>query len=549
MVNHREHDERPEKKYYTELDFQELTKALDLIISSIGVEYFLKQRWFGSKTKLVKEMSIFDCGILSSDNIRIIVLLIISITFQGDSQQLYYLPLVISKKNEAPNSLLIIINPEYQAYAYDGIHTLSYNCQLDKFITTEGVFIMEKGCLEFKRVCQETVTSSQSLTEVSSNNITLVKKERIIKTYRRLLEGINPDIEMGVALQQDTDYCNFPYVYGYILYKTRNQHKYSLAVVEEYIPNKGDLWAYTQKCLQDFCFKIIAFNENASAKPVEGKPEELINMFIDKYIVEIGRSGEAIAELHLALAGVKRTSFIPSLINKEELLEWQQSLIENIGNLFAYLKEREFSFRGQVKELASEIVKKEGEIYSVIKKIVCLDGKMGLKIRVHGDLHLEQILIYRNEYYVIDFEGEPFRDLETRKKKYSPLKDIAGIIRSFAYAGQVALFQYFKNEDNKNGIEDIRRLLKKGIQVWEDVTVNTFLDKYVNKIKVVESTLLPPEDWIKIVLFYYKLDKAIYETLYEANFRPDWLGIPLRGISDCLSSLKKLINYKNITLV
>jgi len=539
-----------QKEYKTDLSFDELRKDLDQIVSSIGIDYFTGQRWFGRQADEIKEMNLVDQGILFSEDEWQIFMVIISVDFKNTSSQLYYLPLLISQKPEVAEHLLLIKNPDYQAYIYDAVHTLSYNQYLDRIISNDGIFVMEKGHLEFRRIYQGKVTGSHPLTEVSSNSVTLVKKEKIIKTYRCLVQGVNPDIEIGIILQQETDYFRFPFVEGYIIYTDKDFQKYSLALVEEYVPNEGDLWAYTQDYLLGLCKEITDFyNENNPEKPGKYKREpENYNLNIDKYIEEMERLGEDIADLHLTLASVERENFVPVAISEAELRDWQWEITVNTGRLLSYLKERDSFYSGQVQKIIDELIENEDDLYTAIKKVVFLREHMGQKIRVHGDLHLEQILKTEKGYYVIDFEGEPSKEVAIRRRRYSPLKDIAGVFRSFSYAAQAALLRFLKSNSRilNYGLEEP---LKEGLEFWKNQVSRAFLNKYYQRVREKQPEMLPEEDWINTVLAYFQLDKALYETIYEANNRPDWLEIPLRGIMDCFSELRALKIYDTISRI
>lgn len=505
--------------------FNDLADVIDEIIAEIDACRFKEARWFRKKADRIKGLKILDYTVLaSSAGEELIIPLIVSFQLVNsvnghEYKEIYYLPLIISKElNEKGTLLLKIEHPDYCAFVSDGVHSLSYNQALDRFIRTGQSIEMKKGgFLKARLLAGDKITRTGSLTDLSSNSLTLVRKEQIVKTYRKLVEGINPDIEIGRLLYEETTFRNFPRIMGYISYHDNDGREYCLCLQEEFVVNQGDLWVYTQKFLAGY-LDYARINSD----------RELLLNYIEDFSSEMVRLGTLIAELHLALASINREGFKPAGIDETELKEWYRTMKENVQELLGYLRKNE-----GVKGPGGEVLKLKEAIYTSIKKVFSLKGHLGKKIRIHGDLHLEQILKTGDTFLVLDFEGEPLKEPVACRQKHPSLKDVAGMLRSFNYAAHSALFNYLDN----NYLEGMPSL-KEAVLIWEREVVKNFVTGYINRVRDRRADLLPPVAKFNQALALFKLDKALYEALYEINNRPDWLPIPLQGILGCIRELE-----------
>lgn len=510
--------------FTTDYSFENLTGIIEEIIQNVDYSIIKNLRWFRKKADKIKDIKIIDYGVIKSNNNELVVLLILDFKLFDDINgkeynEIYYLPVIISKETGIERDILLkIIHKDYKAYVYDGIHTLSYNRVLEDFITKEGKLDMHAGGrLEARILDTNTITESSLLTDVSSNSLTYIKKEYIIKTYRRLMEGINPDLEIGLSLLEETNFRKFPRIKGYLSYITSCRKEYDLLLIEEFVPNQGDLWAYTQKHLENF-FNYI--------KKTDG--EKKVTEYISSFSREMTDLGRVIGEMHIALASIKKKEFIPREPTIDEISMWHSQMSTNVTIMFKHLKNNNHLY-DKSNTILNKIISSKDIIYTLIDKIYELKDSLGKYIRVHGDLHLEQVLKRKGDYLVLDFEGEPLKELTERRRKYSPLKDVAGMLRSFNYA--VYSFMLFNDKDDE--------YIKNAFETWEDSVVNSFLQGYTSKVRAEMDGLLPPENVFKKVLALFTLEKSIYEAIYEINNRPDWIKIPLQGIMKCVEELKK----------
>ncbi|MEW6042582.1 MAG: hypothetical protein AB1633_13780, partial [Elusimicrobiota bacterium] len=241
--------------------------------------------------------------------------------------------------------------------------------------------------------------------------------------------------------------------------------------------------------------------------------EYLKNKKITDVKKNFSRLGVTIAELHYKLM----KAFGSDEFDKQEIQMWQENLTEGIIRAIALAVSR-----GVAEEIAS--IKD-----NLLKSISGMNtmNNFGKKLRIHNDLHLGQILKTRSGFCVIDFEGEPLKSPQENRKKNSPLKDIAGVLRSINYAANYCL----KHKSNKQ-----EELIKK----WEEDASKYFQNAYFSEVKKLGCDFLPSNtESLNKLLLFYKLEKAMYELVYEINSRPDWIDVPVSGIKDVYRSLIK----------
>jgi maltose alpha-D-glucosyltransferase/alpha-amylase len=307
----------------------------------------------------------------------------------------------------------------------------------------------------------------------------------------------------------------------------------SLAVLQGFVPDQGDAWQYTQNSLESY-FQYV-FAQPSMQKPSLSQKNLLlllkeIPLFARKavgsYLLSSQLLGERTAELHLALASVPgEPDFAPEPFTFVYQMSLYQSMRGQAVRTLQLLREKLPALPEEVKGIARKVGDLE---QAIIERYRLVQEKpvSAVRTRCHGDYHLGQVLWTGNDFVIIDFEGEPARPLSERRRKRSPLKDVAGMIRSFDYAVRRAVLRQASLAPR---LENKIVLLRNWGEYWYRWVAATFLKAYLNKIK---GTRLVPEDPepLKILLDAFLLEKAIYEVGYELNNRPDWLDIPLQGV-------------------
>jgi maltose alpha-D-glucosyltransferase/alpha-amylase len=328
-----------------------------------------------------------------------------------------------------------------------------------------------------------------------SNTSIIVGENAIVKLFRMLKPGIHPDVEVTRFLTTRAGFANTPR-----LLSSAKLGDSTAAMMQEFIPGSRDAWSYALERGREYF-----------AAP---KGKDLPNRFVD----DARQLGAITREMHGALAsGDEDPAFAPEDVESEDLDTWAQRTKHMITESIALLEKHAKTPEAQA------LVRRRDHFLGWIDEIDDeLGDDAGAKIRIHGDYHLGQVLRSpKGEFFVIDFEGEPSRSIEERRAKSSPLRDVAGMLRSFAYAAATLATEQ-KNLDMPMRETRVAR--------WERDVRAAFLDGYLKGDE--EDAFLPEnENHIRQLISLFEAEKAFYELSYELNNRPDWSWIPMRGIS------------------
>ncbi|MGB2665261.1 MAG: hypothetical protein WAK48_14745, partial [Candidatus Acidiferrum sp.] len=239
------------------------------------------------------------------------------------------------------------------------------------------------------------------------------------------------------------------------------------------------------------------------------------------YLESAATLGRRTAELHLALATpTDDPAFAPELLTAQDFEALLKDLRQHASSVFDLLKERVSYLPDEVVEIAATVLSKRRRILDHFNGLRS-DNLRTQRTRIHGDYHLGQVLKVKTDFVILDFEGEPARPLAYRRAKQCPLKDVAGMLRSFSYAAHASLINYTARHS-----EDVARLEPWAL-LWERSAAAEFLRAY--RETAPDGRFLPSADFRKL-LDVFLLDKVLYEVLYEINSRPEWVRIPLMGI-------------------
>ncbi|WP_076998361.1 maltose alpha-D-glucosyltransferase [Variovorax sp. KK3] len=348
----------------------------------------------------------------------------------------------------------------------------------------------------------------------SSNTVVTFDETLFLKAYRRLREGVNPEVELGRFL---TSVARFPHcvpVLGALEYVGDDGRTMTLAMVQRYVANQGDGWDYTLSYLERFLNELLTGSEtlaNATPADAHGGFTALMAML-----------GRRTAELHLALAsGRGDAAFDPEPLRAEDVQAMHEHALADAQSTLAQLRERIAKLPALAQEDAQALLSRQEALLARARPATAgaAGGTRGVKTRFHGDYHLGQVLVSDNDFVIIDFEGEPTRSFDERRAKSSPLRDVAGMLRSFNYARWAALKRVAQNADELQRLDG-------PVRDWEAVTREAFLDAYAATMGGHEA--IAPIDLPLLELF--ELEKALYELRYELNNRTDWVQVPLQGL-------------------
>jgi maltose alpha-D-glucosyltransferase / alpha-amylase len=353
------------------------------------------------------------------------------------------------------------------------------------------------------------------------SNVSVIVDDRImLKVYRRVRSGVQPELEVARFLTEAAHYPNTPEFFGAAEHVTVAGDRTALAVAFAYVPHQGDAWNVVVETL-DRAMEDIAL--------VSG--EENANGVLDGlYVFPLGlaaRLGERTGELHRAFTTpTTNPAFAPEPMAAEDIQRWSEATRVEAERALSELER----MRGSLSDAADQkLAKLLGTRKALYKRIdaTAKSPPMGVKTRIHGDYHLGQVLISEDDVVIIDFEGEPSRTLVERREKSSPLRDVAGMLRSLDYAASAAVERFAA----RTGEPSERVLL--AANGWRSRASREFLQAYIETVHGMPSYPVSRRVAVNL-LDLFLLQKAFYEIAYEAANRPAWLPIPLQGVLDLL---------------
>jgi maltose alpha-D-glucosyltransferase / alpha-amylase len=380
-----------------------------------------------------------------------------------------------------------------------------------------------------------------------SNTSVLFGQDLILKLFRRMEAGVNPDLELGRYLVERAGFAHTPAVAGALEYRIDGGESSTLAILHQFVPNEGDAWQYTLDALSRFYEEVVTARIHPTAAPppplagdllsraMEPVPEAMDEL-VGSYLGAAQLMGRRIAEMHAALAAEPAD---PGLAPEPFTPHFQRSVYQSLRNLTGRslrLLRRALPTLGEREREDAEAVLAAQDL--ILERFAGLIERRvsAMRIRCHGDLHLGQVLFTGRDFLVIDFEGEPARSLSDRRAKRTPMRDVAGMLRSIHYATFTALL-----DQSARGLvepdSDVARELEAWGRHWCDGVSAAFLGAY---LEASEGASWVPEDpgELALLLDTSLLEKAVYELGYELNNRPLWVGIALMGLRDLLPEAK-----------
>jgi maltose alpha-D-glucosyltransferase/alpha-amylase len=499
--------------------------------------FLMHQRWFGGKARKIDSAEVIDVISVPAD-VTDSILLIAVVKYRDGGEETYAMPLVVvegigSRTQEVSHLLWAQIADDRQVALADGLKDERFLGALLDLIQLQSTVPGESGEL---RAVQTSLyprlnpapgsdLRARSVGAEQSNTSIIYGDRLILKFFRRIQEGINPDIEIGRFLTEKTSFTSVPALAGLLEYRSRDGKQMAQGMLQAFVANEGDAWSFTQRSLAEF-YDILGTVKIESAGSA-GMPTSL-HVVVAPYLDAAELLGRRTAEMHLALAS-ERTD--PAFIPEPFTADFQRALEQSISGLtnrvFTQLQDSIPSRPPDQRAGAAQLASMRDEIARRIHTSLRMPIE-AMRTRIHGDYHLGQVLRTSSDFVIIDFEGEPARPISERRIKRSPLQDVAGMLRSFHYAAFAPLLG-----DSKAFPNDVPRL-SGWAEAWTRWVSERFLSGYFETAG--SAPYLPQSaDETKTILELHLLEKAVYELGYELNNRPAWLAIPLQGISQILS--------------
>jgi maltose alpha-D-glucosyltransferase/alpha-amylase len=515
--------------------------------------YITGCRWFGGKARRIRQIKILE-NIAIGKSSQVTHMLFLNVIYTEGLPDIYLLPISFLTGNEAekiieekPHIIISRFKSENgEGIIYESVYNDKFrNDLLWMIIKRHNIKGMYGQLTAYpwrslksfggKEILAE---KSQILKAEQSNTSFFYGNKLYFKLFRRLDEGINPDLEIGRFLTDRASFSNVPLFAGAIEYRRPDSEPIVVGMLRAFVPNQGDAWVYTLDSVERYFERVLS--KKSEIQEIPKAPTSLLKIdFHDipmilqeliggDYLEMATLLGKRTAELHLSLSSVKEDpDFAPenfSILYQRSIYQSMQSLTKRVFDL---LRKNLKTLPDNVRDEAHEVLGSEKEIMDRFNNALLKKKIPAVKIRIHGDYHLGQVLYTGNDFIIIDFEGEPERSLSERRLKKSPIIDVAGMIRSFHYAAYTSLFKHvlFRPEDITG--------LEPWVDLWYAYVGGIFLRSYLDTAKDAPFVPKDMED-LETILKIFLLEKAIYEVGYELNNRPDWVIIPLKGIKRLL---------------
>jgi maltose alpha-D-glucosyltransferase / alpha-amylase len=513
-------------------------------------QFLVKQRWYGGKARTISSVEISDIVPFYSDTLRS-YLILAQVKYASGPVETYDIPLVRGpdEPTQPGDSSLLRIQPGTfleEIVLRDALTDENFLAHLFEAVaygvTLRGsrglVRAMSTPALQSLWQHSQGPLVASLMNAEQSNSSVVYEKRLVLKMFRRLEEGLNPDLEIGSFLTVKTSYRNVPPLAAYLEYLNETGGSTALAIMQGYIANQGDAWQFTLRALAEYYGRVprlgsLGATEVAHASllalSAQVMPDEAVQR-IGPYLEAAALLGRRTAELHLALASAPEDpDFAPQPFSEADRQAFMNSAIRLLTANFELLRRLKDGMPDDARQEADRVLTFEEVARRRFQRLSGLSSS-AMVTRIHGDYHLGQILFTGSDFVIIDFEGEPARPLAERCKKRSPLQDVAGMLRSFHYAAYAPLLQ---QDSGKKLSEEELQALGDWARYWQRWVSAIFLKTYLDVAG--NSGFIPKDrEELALLLDLYLLDKAVYELGYELNNRPTWVRIPLDGISQLL---------------
>ena len=535
----------------------QLREQPERAVSAALAGFVARQRWFGGKAEVIRSVSVCEKVPLRGPDASLGLLSLIEIQYSDGGSGMYQLPIAAAFGEQAatvrqhwPDAIIARLkgdDPRGDGILYDATTNEDISSALLSLIAGNRRLHGERGDVagnrtrHFRQIAGSPDASGLRPTFLraeQSNSAIVYGDKFFFKLFRRIEAGVNPDFEISRFLTEE-GFPNSPRLAGVLEYVRGRLEPQTLAVLYEFVPNEGDAWNYTRDALRDFFQNALASQAKAEQFPITAaslldvaqrpaSPQALA--MVGPYLESARLLGQRTGELHVTLASAQD----PALASEVFTSYNQRSLYQSLRNLTSQtmrLLMRQMRENGEnLPPEAGKVLALEDTILRSFAKLIEAPIK-GLRIRCHGDFHLGQVLFRGDDFVIIDFEGEPSRPVSERRLRGTPLRDVAGMLRSFNYAVHDILL-----EEEATGLRDRGGSeLDTWARFWNASVSSAYLRGY---LAVARPAGLVPEtrDELELLLNVCLLEKAVYEIQYELNNRPQWVAIPLKGVIELLEA-------------
>ena len=487
---------------------------------TIVPRYFEAQRWFAGKSQKIDHATLADTAYMRTNGAEFI-LATVDVVLRDKSKQSYFVPVTVNDVEDEhllPYALARVRSGARSGLLYGALESPHFAVTMAEAMRDGGsVGTTEGGTIRFTATAAFPLSPSLGAQQVhripgeQSNTSVAIGNDMILKGYRLLQPGTHPEIEIGRYLTEVAKFPAVPPLLGYAESIAADGTPTALAILQGFVVNQGDAATVGIDGLaQDLDNWMVLTDGETSMVTPESRFYHYAEII-----------GQRTGELHAAFAASEDPAFTPEPYTAADAKAACDHAIELAEEAFAALEAR----RGRT-EIEQLVLDRRKECTALLRKLAKAP-RDAMKTRVHGDYHLGQILVAEDDVVIVDFEGEPGRPSEARRAKDHPLRDVAGILRSFAYAAETAY----------RALEQRFPVVRPGA---EDVAMNWRKTCETGFQRAYEKAAKKSVTWVKTaterrrLLRFYLLSRALYEIVYEANNRPEWIDLPCRGVIEIL---------------
>ena len=499
---------------------------------TVAPRFIATRRWFGAKGSRIKSVNVTDSATLkdASGEARFLLPRVAVHLANGERQD-YFVPVAVDEGREdealmpfavarvrrGPRTGLLFGAAAAPAFAVAMVEGMRQGRELE---TETGKLVFSTTSAFDPDVTFEP-GEVRRLSAEQSNTSVAIGSKMMLKLLRRLQTGTHPEIEVGRFLTETAHFANTPALLGVVEHVDAEGVRTAIAVLQKFVLNQGDAWTLMLEGLRrDFDTVVLAPESEAPT------PEEAFESHL-RWAVLLGRRT---AEMHNAFA---LETDDPAFAAEP----FEHADLHLLGDDTRRQAERAFrgldALAGRTANAAStELAGRRREVEDAIEALTARAPLGAMKTRIHGDYHLGQVLAAEDDLIIVDFEGEPSRPADERRLKSTPLRDVAGMLRSFAYGAETV------TREIATRFADSEERARRASTAWRGMIDAAFLDGYRQAVGDSRAAVTDPETESRLLKLSL-LTKALYEVDYEANNRPDWIEIPARGVLTILDDIKR----------
>ncbi|MBP7865383.1 MAG: hypothetical protein KA419_05480 [Acidobacteria bacterium] len=488
----------------------------EAVVGALPAGWMQAARWFRHKSDPIVSIAFHDGVDLTPHAAPCtgrVALLVVSVGMESGRSGLYQVPVLLGPAPGGDGGF-----PVEGGWAVrEAVDVPAFHTAVRRLMDAGTELRGLRGTFRFERYPVKAPFQSRPLAQTSSNSLVLVKGDDVLKYIRGLEPGVSPELQMNRFFALRGTFVNLPPLTGALSWLPAEGGECTLAIAQRFVESSGDLWAWTQDFLKSFLDAL---------PPGEGPVEaDVVTERCREYLDRTTRLAEVLADLHRTLQSAPDDpAFAPQPVTPSDLGAWSAAMRSGAEAVFERIARLAPGEGPILRDFFDRFPSMRERALEAFGRLAGLDPAGWVKCRVHGDFHLGQALKTPDDFILMDFEGEPLKSQDQRVARYSPFKDVAGLLRSYNYAAYAALFDWME----RHGADTPPSRAESAVLQWNAGVEAVFRRRYL------ASAGVAPSAGLDAFLALLKLEKAVYELDYEINNRPGWLRIPVSGIGSCL---------------